>query len=54
MLQYETALLSGSNFEKFYESYLKIDGGKSEKCLNKDVSKGMHEAGEKNLENRIK
>lgn len=56
LLQYETAsrfVDSGSKFEEFYESYLKIDGSKPEKCLNKDESKGMHDSGEKNHENRM-
>ncbi|KAJ0038051.1 hypothetical protein Pint_23567 [Pistacia integerrima] len=57
LLQYETAsrfVDSGSKFEEFYESYLKTDGSKPDKCLNKDESKGMHDSGEKNHENRMK
>ncbi|KAH7570041.1 hypothetical protein ACOSQ2_018274 [Xanthoceras sorbifolium] len=58
LLQYETASCfvdTGSKYEGFYESYLKIDGGgKTDKFLSKDDSKGTHDSGEKNHENRKK
>lgn len=70
LLQYESASCfvdSGCKYEGFYESYLKIDGGKTEKFLGKDeykkvlndpygsfkgLKEGTHDSGEKNQENR--
>ncbi|KAK3222951.1 hypothetical protein Dsin_009976 [Dipteronia sinensis] len=57
LLQYETASCfvdTGSKYEGFYESYLKIDGVKTDKFLSKDDGKGTHDSGEKNHENRKK
>ncbi|KAF8389774.1 hypothetical protein HHK36_024293 [Tetracentron sinense] len=44
VLQYETASCfvdTGCKYEEFYESYLKIDGGKSEKFVSKDEYKEL-------------
>ncbi|KDO83044.1 hypothetical protein CISIN_1g011095mg [Citrus sinensis] len=52
LLQYETAsrfVDTGSKYEEFYESYLKIDGGKTDR-----ECKGTNDSGEKNHENRKK
>lgn len=54
-LQYESAscfVENGSKYEEFYESYVKIDGGKTEKFLNKKEC--AMDSGEKGQENRKK
>lgn len=51
LLQYETASCfvdTGSTYEGFYETYVKIDGGKTDKVSTKDDSV------EKSFENRKK
>ncbi|GLT27608.1 hypothetical protein SLA2020_025930 [Shorea laevis] len=54
-LQYESAscfVENGSKYEEIYESYVKIDGGKTEKFLNKKEC--AMDSGEKGQENRKK